>query len=159
MFLRFAYTEFIGILLALFIGVGISAFYQGPKPPETPAILKYPRAVESTPSAETIQAQEAQDRSYQQFDQDNKSYSRNTSMIALAFAVAILSLGLVVFKNISLFSDGFLLGGVLTLIYSIIRGFGAQDNAYRFAVTGVGLFVALLLGYLKMVKASSPIHR
>lgn len=155
MFLRFAYTVFIGILLALFIGVGISAFYQGPKPPETPTELKYPRAVESTPSAEIIQAQEAQDQKYRQFDDDNKAYSRNTSMIALAFAIIILSIGLVVFKKITLFSDGFLLGGVLTLIYSIIRGFGAQDNAYRFAVTGIGLFVALLLGYLKMVKPSN----
>lgn len=153
MFIRIAYTVFIGILLALFIGVGISAFYSGPKPPETPAAMKYPRTIESTPSAEMIELQEQQDQKFQQFEKDNQSYSRNVSIVALIFAVAILGIALTIIKNVM--SDGFLLGGVLTLIYSIIRGFGADDNMYRFAVTGIGLAIALALGYLKIVKPSS----
>lgn len=153
MFLRFAYTVFIGVLLATFVGVGIAAFYPGPKPPEYPVSLKFtPPERDSTPSAQYIQDQEAQDQKYKEFEEQNKQYSRNVSMMSLGFALLILALSLTILKSMTVFSDSFLLGGVLLLLYSIVRGFGAEDNIYRFAVTGVGLVVALGLGYLKMVK-------
>lgn len=154
MFLRFAYTVFIGVLLATFVGVGIAAFYSGPKPPEYPVSLKFSPPVEkdSTPSAQFIKDQEAQDQKHKEFEVQNKQYSRNVSMMALGFALLILALSLTVFKNVTVFADSFLLGGVLLLLYSIVRGFGAEDNIYRLIVTGIGLAVALGLGYLKMIK-------
>lgn len=168
MFLRFAYTVFIGVLLATFIGVGISAFYQqavsaltssaykAPKYPEPPVEVKYARPIpesgEASPSSETIQKLEAQEQKYKEFNEQNQAYQRNISMIALSFAIVVLVLSLTLLKNIYVISDSFLLGGILTLIYSIVRGFGADDSMYRFAVTGVGLLAALILGYLKMVR-------
>lgn len=155
MFLRFAYTVFIGVLLATFIGVGISAFYTGPKPPETPVELKYPSAPMhegATPSAEFIQRQTELDQKFEEYTDQREQYERNISIVALVFAITILVVSLTILRNVYVISDGVLLGGVLTLLYSIVRGFGAEDSYYRVLVTGVGLAVALTLGYLKMVR-------
>lgn len=50
MICRLIYTLLLGVFLAIFVGVGISAFYKGPTYPEMPAILKYcsPDAVNTT---------------------------------------------------------------------------------------------------------------
>ena len=40
MVLKLVYTIFIGVLLAIFVGVGIAAFYPGPQYPEPPILLK-----------------------------------------------------------------------------------------------------------------------
>ena len=49
MVLKLAYTIFTGILLTLFIGVGIAAFYPQPEPPEYPSTLSKPYQI--TPSS------------------------------------------------------------------------------------------------------------
>jgi hypothetical protein len=67
-------------------------------------------------------------------------------------AIAILAVSLTALRRIALFSDGLLLGGVLTFGYSVMRGFGAQDNMARFAIVAVGLAVALALGYARFVR-------
>jgi hypothetical protein len=59
---------------------------------------------------------------------------------------------LIFFKKIMVIADGVLLGGVLTLTYSIVRGFNTNDDIYRFLVVGAGLAAAMILGYLKFVK-------
>jgi len=84
-----------------------------------------------------------------------KLYSRNVSIISLAASLLILAIGLVVLYKTTIISDGMVLGGVLTLLYSIVRGFGAEDSLFRFFVVTVGLIVALILGYIKFVK---PLH-
>jgi len=154
MLIKYVYIVFLGLILATFVGVGIAAFYKGPQYPETPATLKYPRYPEvstGTPSAEYIKEQEAFDEQSKEFQDQNNAYSRNVSMIALGFAVVMLVVSLVFLKNLPVIADGVLLGGVLTLAYSIIRGFNSNDDIYRFLVLGVGLITAMVLGYLKFV--------
>ena len=46
MILRVVYTLFIGVLFAILVGVGIAAFYEEPKEPEYPSVLKIPRPEE-----------------------------------------------------------------------------------------------------------------
>lgn len=156
MLIKYVYIVFLGLILATFVGVGIAAFYKGPTYPETPASLKYvrpyPEADTATPSAEYIKEQEAFDAKSKEFQNQNDTYNRNVSMVALGFAVAMLIISLVFFKAIMVIADGVLLGGVLTLAYSIIRGFNTNDDIYRFLVVGAGLITAMVLGYLKFVK-------
>lgn len=154
MFLRFSYTAFIGILLAAFIGVGIATFYAGPKPPEYPSPVKVAR-VNQEPTEEEIKQQEETNQQFKLFSEKSKEYSRNVSIIAVIFALVVLVASLTLAGNIYVISDGLLLGGILTLIYSIVRGFGTEDNMYRFIVISVGLAVSLALGYLKMVRHKS----
>jgi hypothetical protein len=155
MFLRIVYSVFIGILTATFVGVGIAAFYIAPKQPEFPAALSYPKVSpteEATISAQQIQQQEEFNRQQQEFSRVNKLYNRNVSIIALAAAVLILIASLTLFKTILLIADGLLLGGVLTLLYSIGRGFGTDDNMFRFIVVAIGLLISIVLGYIKFIK-------
>ena len=108
------------------------------------------RTVTST-SAEYIKEQEAFDAQSKLFQDQTNQYNKNVSIMAMVFAVLMLIVSLTLFKRITIIADGLLLGGVLTLAYSIIRGFGSEDDLFRFFVVGAGLVTAMVLGYIKFV--------
>ena len=156
MLIKYVYIVFIGILLAAFVGVGIAAFYKGPKPPEYPVELQYPEIKENaymaTPSAQRVKLQQEQDSQFKQFRKLDEIYQRNVSIIALIAAVIMLVISLTLLKQIQVIADGLLLGGVITLGYSVIRGFGSNDDMVRFLVVSASLLVTLILGYIKFVR-------
>jgi hypothetical protein len=80
------------------------------------------------------------------------TYNRNVSLLTLVAAVLLLAIGLTIFRATALMADGLTLGAVFTLSYSIVRGFGTDDNSFRFLVVTAGLAVALVLGYVKFVR-------
>ena len=144
------YVLFFGLLLALLVGVGIGAFYHAPKPPTYPVMLE-----KSSPTPDTVEDM----RTRQQYEQDSKqyqtsrnTYDRNVSLVALLAAIILVTLGLTALKAMPVINDALLLGGTFTLIYSIMRGFGAGDDTFRFLVVLVSLAVAVVLGYLKLIK-------
>lgn len=162
-FLKLIYTFLIGIFLAVFVGVGVAAFYPGPKYPEQSVILKY-----CSPEMKTSGTQSDECKSeFEKFDKDEKLYQkqsqiydRNVSIIAIIASIIIVVASLTFLRNILLIADGFLLGGLLTLIYGVMRGFGTEDNMFRFVVVSVGLFVSLFLGYVKFSKPTSlPVRK
>lgn len=142
--------------MATFVGVGIAAFYPGPKAPEPPVSVKYPPACEGfkdeTASQKIRGEQEEFDRVFKAYERQNEKYNRDVSIFSLVAAILILIISLTLFKKIFLIADGLLLGGVLTLVYSIIRGFGSGDNMFRFVVVSAGMAVVLFLGYLKFIQ-------
>ena len=153
--LTIVYTFFLGIILALFIGLGISTFYTGPKMPEYPTASDAVYTEKQGPTPEQVKAQRDFDTSYKQFDKDNKIYNRNVSMIALASAVILLVFSFAFEKRSQVIANGMLLGGVFTLLYSIVRGFVSEDTKYTFAAVCVGLVVALYLGYRRFAGVTS----
>lgn len=153
MILRIIYTIFIGVLLATFVGVGITAFYPDPKSPEEPLEIKY--CPQNEPTTPELRAKQQEfDSAFKDFRNRQQEYNKNVSIISVAAAIIILIVSLTLLKKIMLIADGLLLGGVLTLIYSIIRGFDSGDNTFRFIVVSIGLIIALILGYLKFIKLS-----
>jgi hypothetical protein len=82
-------------------------------------------------------------------------YSRNVSAVAAIGAIVMMGVSLTVLRGTALFSDGFLLGGVLTFAYSVVRGFSAEDNVFRFIIVSVGLVVALALGYVRFIRPTA----
>lgn len=159
MILKYIYTVFLGVLLATFVGVGIAAFYPEPKYPEFPPI--FPRTtktlveVEDSTSSAVLRKQEEESyRISQEFQKLSQEYNKNVSIMSLVGAIAILLVSLTLVRNLTYIADGVLLGGVLTLLYSIVRGFGSQDNMFRFFVVAIGLAIALILGYIKFIKPS-----
>lgn len=151
------YTFFIGILIAVFVGVGIAAFYPEPKSPETPAELKVYRAPidseeKTEQTEELMRVQKQYDAEIEIYQKDLQIYNRNVSMIALAAAVLILVISLTLLKELLVLADGLLLGGVITLLYSVVRVFGSGDDKIRFVVVAVGLAVSLALGYIKFIQ-------
>jgi hypothetical protein len=55
-------------------------------------------------------------------------------------------------KKVEVISDGVMLGGLFTLLYSLGRGFASQDSKYSFISITVGLMVVLYLGYHRFVR-------
>ncbi len=157
MILKFIYTLFIGILLALFVGFGIAAFYEEPKYPEPPVSLRYavpvyPETKEGTSASQLRTDQLKQDKREKDFQKEISVYNRNVSVIALSAAIIYMIVSLSLAKHLMLLSDGLLLGGVFTLLYSIGRGFGSNDNKFQFVVVTIGLVISLVLGYIKFIK-------
>ncbi len=156
MIIKIIYTFLIGIFLAVFVGVGIAAFYPGPKFPEQPAFLKYcsPEGLRVDNTSEYKSQIDNFDKEEKEYQIQSQLYNRNVSVASLIASIIIVITSLTLFKKILVIADGLLLGGVITLIYSVLRGFGSEDNMFRFLVVSVGLFISIFLGYVKFIKPS-----
>lgn len=147
--IRYIYSVFLGLLLAIFVGVGISVFYTQPTAPKFPTELNYQQ---KEPTTEEIQAQKAFDTKQQAWDEAMKPYSRNVSAMALIAAVAMVAVGLAMGERAKVLADGITLGGVFTLVYSLGRGFASTNTKYSFFVVTVALIIVIVLGYLHFVR-------
>lgn len=161
MLIKYIYTFFIGILLATFIGVGIAAFYEAPKYPEFPAssVGSLRKPMMPPVASQSAQEQEREWKLSMQYEEKmkayqaaNRLYNRNVSLFTTAAAVLILIISLTMLKKLDMLSDGLLLGGLFTQLYSITRGFESQDNKFRFLVVSVGLAASLIVGYMKFIR-------
>lgn len=143
--LKLVYTFFLGLLIAGFIGVGVDTFYPGPKMPEYPTSL--PSSVTNEVSAKETAAQNDYDVKYKQYTATSKTYNRNVSIVILVAAVVLLTVSIFTEKKIRIISDGVMLGGLFTLVYSIGRSFASSNSKYVFLVITVGLVIVIYLGY------------
>lgn len=162
MALKVIYTFLVGIFVAVFVGVGIAAFYPEPKSPEYPSIMKYGCVdinKENGLTAEDKAKIEKYDQEQKDYQAQSQKYNRNVSVMALVASIIIVIASLTLFKKILFIADGVLLGGVLTLLYSVIRGFGTEDNMFRFIVVSIGLFVSLFLGYVKFIHPAETANK
>lgn len=154
MTLKLLYTLLIGIFVAVFVGVGIAAFYPQLKYPDPPISMKYGFTEPEKGGKISDEAKvemEKFDKEQKDYQIKSQTYNRNVSILALVFSIVIVVISLTLFKKIYLIADGLLLGGVLTLLYSVIRGFGSDDNMFRFIVVSTGLVISLVLGYVKFI--------
>lgn len=157
MILKFVYTLFIAVLFAALVGFGIAAFYIFPTEPEYPSELKVTRPEERVSESVFNQLkskQEQYDKDFKSFQEEMKTYNRNVALIAIVASIITLLISLTLFKKILLIADGLLLGGVLTLIYSIIRGIASGNDKFRFMMVSAGFLIAIVLGYLKLIKTT-----
>lgn len=146
--LQIVYTFFLGVMLAIFIGVGINTFYEPPAAPEYPVELST-YAKDST--VEQTAKQKEYDKKNAEYVNGIKPYNRNVSIITMVAAVALLAISILYEKKIKVISDGVMLGGLFTLIYSIGRGFASEDSKYMFVVVSIGLALVIYLGYHRFV--------
>ncbi|MDB5186763.1 MAG: hypothetical protein JWM07_235 [Candidatus Saccharibacteria bacterium] len=144
--LKLVYTFFLGIIIALFVGMGISTFYTAPVMPEYP-MSSHPQTEPSKTSAEELKAQRTYDEQYKTFSKDSEVYHRNVSIISIVFAVAFVMLSLVFERKNRVIANGIMMGGIFVLIYSIGRGVASTDTKYTFIAVCISLAVVLYLGY------------
>ncbi len=151
MIIKFIYTIFLALLIALFVGLGIDAFYPGPKTPRYPIELDQVKSgCEETIEQQTLRKEFNQ--AQEKFMEESKPYNRNVSIISLVASIIILVLSLTLLTKIRMIADGILLGGVFATIYSIIRGLMSQNSQFRFLIVVIGLIIALVLGYIKFIR-------
>ena len=155
--LKLVYTFFLGLLIAIFVGVGINTFYEGPKMPEYPTeAITYSK--EPTSDQEALR-QQAYDTQYKQYNDAVKPYNRNVSILTLVAAVILLAVSLISEKRVKILADGVMLGGLFTLLYSIGRSFASEDSKYVFVTVSVGLVVVLYLGYHRFVRVHNTVSQ
>ncbi len=143
--IKFIYTFFVGILIALFVGVGVNTFYPGPKAPD------YNNQYEIN-DKRSIDTQNDYTTSYEKYSENARQHSMAVSIIVLCASVILLIGGVVYEKKLQFISNSIILGGLFTLIYSIGRGFASENNAYSFIAVTAGLALVIYLGYHKFVK-------
>lgn len=144
------YTIFLALLIALFYGLGVAAFYPSPKAPETPVSIGKVEPAQMT--AEEKQASLDFEQANQKYNVEMQTYNRNVSMITLVLAVVSLVVSLLLIGGVQIISDALLLGAGFTLIYSIGLGLATGDARYRFIIVSVGLGITLIVGYLKFIR-------
>lgn len=144
--LKLVYTLFLGLLIALFVGFGINTFYPAPEAPEYPTTLN---TMGKEPTDEQVKAQQAYDAAMRDFEKNQMApYNRNVSIMAIVAGIALLSLSLLLEKSKAyVINEGVMLGGLLTLLYGLMRGFASQDSKYSFAAVSIGLVVVVFLGF------------
>lgn len=158
MLLKLIYTLFLALMVALFVGLGIDAFYGGPQAPEYPIELEgktIPADYQETPQEKQTRLDYYEKQ--KQYESDLKTYSRNVSIISLISAIIILIASFTLLSKIKMIADGILLGGVFTTVYGIIRGLMSEDSRFRFLVVVIGLIIALVLGYIKFIRPKEEI--
>lgn len=150
--LKAIYVVFLGLIIALFVGLGIAAFYEQPKEPDTPEILMSSN-IGKGPTAEVRQAEIDYQKALKDFNENKRGpYYRNVAIIDITMAVLILTIGLVFSLKFMLISDGILLGGVFTLIYSVICAAQANNIRFTFIIVAVALVVTIGLGFWKFLR-------
>lgn len=134
--LRVLYSIGLGIIIVLFVGLGIATFYPAPE-------------LSSLVNLDTAARQAAID-AHQSAMHD---YNRNVTIAALVSALVILGASIWTESRKPLFAGGFLIGGLLTLIYGLIRGLTSGVTAVAFFSVAVGLFVVVYLGHQRFFSA------
>lgn len=158
MIIKYIYTIFLALLVALFVGLGIDAYYPGPKAPDYPTELEIAKpGCEDT--AEQKLVRENFNREQKEFTEKSKPYNRNVSIISLIAAIIVLVASLTLLAKIKMIADGILLGGVFTTVYSIIRGLMSEDTKFRFLIVTIGLLIALVLGYIKFIRPKENLQK
>ena len=152
--IRYIYTFFVGLFLAIFVGLGIAVFYEQPAAPEEPV------AMQSIGKEGPTEAQQKEINAFHEkqkvYDQQMAIYNRNVSIIVLICAVVILAVALLFTDKLGIVADGILLGGIFSLLYGIGRGMATDNNKYRFIVAAIGLAITITLGYLKFTHRRGP---
>lgn len=149
--IRTIYAVLLGVILALFIGFGIEAFYTTEKSPAYPTTLQYAKTDTPVAIAETQKAEQDYDKTLKDYQARNKPHARNVSIFVITGSIILMVLSLTLLSQKDIFADGFLIGSLLTLFYGIIRGFESDDSRFRFIVVTIGLVIALILGYFKFI--------
>ncbi|MEI8143725.1 MAG: hypothetical protein WCG48_03890 [Candidatus Berkelbacteria bacterium] len=149
------YKIFLAVIIALFVGFGINVFYEEPKVPDfsdTPFQVQK----DSCLTAAEIQAQTETNKTETQrqndYQKQSNTHSRNVSIIAIIISILLLIVSLTLVVRVDIWSDGTLFGGLLTLVYGIIRGMASLDSKFQFIAVSVGLLVVLAIGYIKFIK-------
>lgn len=150
--LKLLYKLFLGVLLAIFVGVAVSTFYEAPKSPDynTYGSVVKVEDPEANPDLEkNIIAQQLADEQYQN---ERRTYEQNVAVIILVSAVVMLAVSILLEKRYRFFSDSFVIGSLITLVHSIIRSGNSENSQLMFAATTVSLIAVVYLGYHRFIE-------
>lgn len=162
----------IAIIFALFVGFGISTFYENPEYEDfcdtdfrgvlnTSATCeaaggKWTTVESAAPVPKDIESGKTTgycDRDFycrEDFETAEEKYDKNVFIITLV--VGILTIIASVLLKLPSVSSGLMAGGAITIIYGVIRYWRHSTDLLRFIILGVVLIILIWLGYKKLNK-------
>ena len=166
--LRTIFSFFLGLMLTVFIGVGVYTFHP---PPENfdrriEDLSRREEAIRNSPSQEELSAaerDELQDINRQRTELMDAAeearipWGRSTSIILIVFATLTMAVSLVRADQLPVISNGLLLGGVFTMIYGVGWIAVTDTSVSRFIVITVALVITLGLGYVRFVRRGTTL--
>jgi hypothetical protein len=148
--LKVIFAIFLGLMVAFFVGFGISAFFPDPVYPNAINDL-YAQAGDKAITPE-LQAQITELENA--YANDQQVHNRIVSIIVTIAAVLFLGLSLVFEKRSLVLANGIMLGGLFALVYGAARGLGSQDSIVTFITVGVGLAAVVFIGLRRFSRPS-----
>lgn len=164
--LQLIFSLFLGLLLVVFIGVGVWTFYPQPSSLDSPEQQElqelyqeqerlYGKGGAAPEPVDDAEIQRIQTRinELNEIEQERQSeWARNNSIILLAFATLLMAISLFLPESMKVFSNGILLGGLFTVVYGTGWSFAGGDSRARFFVVAVALVLSLAIGYLRFIR-------
>lgn len=141
-FIRLLYAALIAIAVVVFVGVGVSAVYPGPKMPEYPN-MSFTSDITKDPEAQKKQTD--YDKQYKAYEEKRKAHSENVAKITAGLAVVIVLAGLYYMRRDELIGEGVTLGGVATSIHAIVSAETAEDRVMRLVSVTIFLVATLAI--------------
>ncbi len=133
--LKIIFTLFIGVMVALFVGFGIEAFYPSPVYPD----IMWDENMTADQEAALQAAQTA-------YDEAVRVRYQIVSIVVTAAAVIIMVVSMFLEKRNRTLTNGLLLGGLFSLVYGSTVGFSAGSAMVTFITVGVGLAAVIVVG-------------
>ncbi len=146
------YALAIALLVAAFVGFGISAFYPEPQYPRYP-----PEAEFQDPNEKATPEQKKEIEEYREkenvYQKAASNYNLVVASVSIGAAVLLLVSSLLWLSRLPVIGDGATLGAVFTLFYGLIRAFMTNSEQFRFIAVAIGLVILLVLVYLKFSRS------
>ncbi len=162
--LQTIFSFFLGLMLTAFIGVGVYTFHPPPQDEiykQIEALHRQEQAIRNTSpkgeldEKELARIQEITDERNALSDAARDArdgWFRSTSIIVIIFATVVMAISLVRADQLQVISNGFLLGGVLTMVYGVGWSIATGISMARFVVISFSLAITLGLGYIRFVR-------
>lgn len=164
--LQTIFSFFLGLMVLAFIGIGVITFYPQPdsdfnEPPEIRELQREQERVwnkerdgnlSPADQARVDEIQDQMDALYAEQAEVRENWARNTSIILILFATAVMGISLILSEQLRVISNGLLLGGLFTMVYGVGWIIASGESVARFGVIVFALAVTVALGYLKFVR-------
>lgn len=164
--LRTIFSFFLGLMLTVFIGIGVYTFHPPPSELESRIRDLDQRKQEITSAGPSValsaeEMEELQEIERQRSnlanaaDDAQKPWGVSTSIILIVFSTVVLAVSLVRADQLSVISNGLLLGGVFTMLYGVGWIVATDTSITRFLVMTVALVITVGLGYIRFVRRAA----
>ena len=161
--LQVIFSFFLGLMVLAFIGIAVNTFYPSPNSTYEDQLQTLYRRQEryNTKAGGSLNATEqAQyDRVQTRIDSLQKRqraqqqiWARNTSIVVILFATAVMAISLIRSEQLRVVSNGLLLGGLFTMVYGAGWVIFSGESVARFFVISFAFVVTLALGYIKFAR-------
>lgn len=155
--LQVIYSFFLGLMVLAFIGIGVYTIYPAPSSRYQEQIQslqnqmneKSAGTVAPAKQAELSSIQRKLDALYKKQEVEQKRWARNTSVIVILLATAVMAVSLVRSEQLRIVSNGLLMGGLFTMVYGAGLVIYSGDSLARFLVISFAFAITLGLGYVK----------